>query len=192
MVKQLSGHITTILVRENIIKDEDSEIYLYGIKHILINLITFIIVGILAIVFQTLTATIFFFFGFMPIRMIAGGFHANTPMRCNVLSLVIYSINMYLIYLVQAYVSGLEFLVTGIVIIAIIIIVGPVDHKNRVLDRKEYERAKKQSRIVCLMILGLCLILYSLEANKIFIIGALMGSLTASISLIIGKIVRGG
>lgn len=191
MVKQLSSHITSFLIRENIIKDDDAEIYLYGIKHIIINFITFVIVSVLAILFHTVLATIFFFLGFIPIRIIAGGFHAKTAMRCNALSLVIYSISMYIIYLVQVHITGLAFLTIGILIFLIIFSLGPVDHKNRTLDESEYEQAKKQSRIACLSILGLCLILYLLKISNVIITGVLMGSLTASISLVIGKIVRG-
>jgi accessory gene regulator B len=193
MVKKLSNRITSYLIRKNIIEAVDAEIYQYGMKHIIINMTTLLIVSLLATVLHTWVATIFFFVGFMPIRLIAGGYHAKTPFRCNMLSLVIYSFNIIIVYSIYEYMTELITISTGVIIILIIFAFAPVDHKNRTLEVEEYQLAKKKSRITGLVITGGCILFGLLyEPDTIFITGTLMGSLTASISLIIGKIKRGG
>jgi accessory gene regulator B len=193
MVKKLSNRITSYLISKSIIEDADAEIYQYGIKHIIINITTLLIVSLLATVTHTWLATIFFFVGFMPIRLTAGGYHAKTPIRCNMLSLVIYSLNTIIIYSIYKYATELILICTGVIITIIIFVFAPVDHKNRTLEVEEYQLAKKKSRITGLVITGGCLLFELMyEPDTIFITGTLMGSLTASISLIIGKIKRGG
>lgn len=193
MVKQLSNHIVLFLVRQNIISESDTEIYEYGIKHIMINIINLCIVGMLAIYFRTWAATIGFFIGFMPIRTIAGGYHAKTPSRCNLLSFIIFNLNIYIICVISAYMTEEVYFSIGIIIILIIFVFAPVDHKNRMLSESEIRQVKKQSRIVGLVLVGSGIILFLLQiSSNTLLIGALMGSLTSAISLIIGRIVRGG
>jgi accessory gene regulator B len=193
MVKKLSDRITAYLISKNIIQEVDAEIYQYGIKHIIINMTTLLIVSLLATVLHTWVATIFFFIGFMPIRLIAGGYHANTPIRCNLLSLVIYSFNIIIIYSTYKYVTALLAISVGVFITIIIFAFAPVDHKNRTLKNEEYQLARRKSRITGLVITGGSLLFGLMyEPDTILITGTLMGSLTASISLIIGKIKRGG
>jgi accessory gene regulator B len=193
MIKQMSNRITAYLIQGNIIDEAEAEIYQYGIKHIIINMVTLIIVSLLATVGHTWIATIFFFVGFMPIRLIAGGYHAKTPLGCNILSLVIYSMNMILVYSAYVYVTDAIVISTGTIISIIIFIIAPVDHKNRTLEAREYSKAKKRCRIMGLLIISLGVIMSLLpETNHIAITGTIMGSLTASISLVIGRIIRGG
>lgn len=193
MIKQLSNHIAFFLVRQNIISESDTEIYEYGIKHIMINLINLTIVGMLASYLNTWAATIGFFIGFMPLRMIAGGYHAKTPSRCNLLSFIIFNFNIYIIYVISTYMTDMVYLSIGILIIIIVFAFSPVEHKNRLLNESEFQQAKKKSRIVGLVLVGSGVILSFLQiSNSILLIGALMGSLTSAISLIIGRIVRGG
>jgi accessory gene regulator B len=193
MIKQMSNRITAYLIQGNIIDEAEAEIYQYGIKHIIINMVTLIIVSLLATVGHTWIATIFFFVGFMPIRLIAGGYHAKTPLGCNILSLVIYSMNMILVYSAYVYVTDAIVISTGTIISIIIFIIAPVDHKNRTLEAREYSIVKKRCRIMGLLIISLGVIMSLLpETNHIAITGTIMGSLTASISLVIGRIIRGG
>ena len=88
MIKQLSNSITSFLVQENIIEYSEAEIYSYGTEQIIINLSVFIIIGLGATMFGVWPSTIFFFTGFMPLRLVAGGYHAKTPQKCNILSLL--------------------------------------------------------------------------------------------------------
>jgi len=193
MMRQFASTITSFLILENIILKDDAEIYRYGIEQILINLSTFVVVGILATITGTWIETIFFFAGLIPIRMIAGGYHSKTPQRCNVLTFFVYVVNMILITLMKSHITYPLTYTINMIIIVIIFSVAPVDHKNRELDEIELSTAKKSSRITGTIIVGFCtasLVLFGL--SNIILISTMMGAFTASVSLFIGSIVRGG
>jgi accessory gene regulator protein AgrB len=70
---------------------------------------------------------------------------------------------------------------------------APVDHINKVLEVDELLISKKKSRIIATMIFGTCIGLSMVIGPKhIIVVGTMMGALTASISLIIGSVKRGG
>lgn len=193
MVKQLSNSITSFLIQENIIENDTAEIYCYGIEQIIINMSTLIVVSLVASTFHIWSATIFFFVGFMPIRLIAGGYHAKTSQRCNMLSLMVYAVNMFLINSINNYMTSTIDLGIGIIIISSIFEFAPVDHKNRVLEDDEYTHVKIRSRLISVGMTIFCVSLALLiEPNNMITTGTMMGGLTASISIIIGSIIRGG
>lgn len=78
----MENYIINLLLTNSIIKDEDIPIYKYAIFVVFFNLICvslYLIVGILT---NKLTDTFIFLVFYAPIRVIIGGFHCKTPLRC--------------------------------------------------------------------------------------------------------------
>jgi accessory gene regulator B len=193
MVKQLAGSITSFLIRENIIRDEDAEIYQYGTEQIMINLITFVAIGTVATIIGGWIETIFILVGMVPIRATAGGFHASTQLRCNILTLTVYILNVIVIELIRGYMSKtIVIILCGIILLSLFEL-APVDHKNRELKNQDYLNAKRSSRMIGIIQSGFCIGVSMLgRPNNVIVISTMMGALTASISLIIGSVKRGG
>ena len=61
MMRQFASTITSFLIQENIIPEDDAEIYRYGTEQIFINLATFSVIGILAEMTGIWIETVFFF-----------------------------------------------------------------------------------------------------------------------------------
>jgi hypothetical protein len=62
-----------------------------------------------------------------------------------------------------------------------------------VLENEDYVRSKRQSRLIALVLIGSCMgMAWIQKINQIIMLRILMGALTASISLVVGSIVRGG
>jgi accessory gene regulator B len=193
MMRQFAKAITSFLIQENIIPKDEVEIYRYGTEQILINLMTFVVIGILATITGTWIETIFFFAGLIPIRMIAGGYHSKTSQRCNVLTFFVYAVNMILISLMKSHITHPLMYTINMILLVTIFRFAPVDHKNRVLNGLELSKAKKSSRITGVVIVGFCIVssvMFGL--SNIISISTMMGAFTASVSLFIGSIVRGG
>lgn len=191
MVKQLSDNMTSFLVNEKIIKSDEKEIYKYGIKRLFISGITFIAVCIIATILHKWFATVFFFFGLMPIRAVAGGYHASTPGRCNLLSLGVYLSNIIMIDFLSENASlGLYGIVSAIILLSIFLF-APVDHKNRKLSIEEHRDSKKLSRgMAVIIVISIFLSVVAFRVNSVIATGTLMGAFSASISIIIGNYKR--
>lgn len=77
------------LVQEGIVSREDEELYSYGLRQswlFLMNISTALVIGWLM---DALTACILFMVCYVPLRRMAGGYHARTPFRCYLLGIVL-------------------------------------------------------------------------------------------------------
>ena len=193
MIKQLADSIASFLVHENVIENNDVDIYSYGAEQVLINFTTFLTVAIISSVFDIWVEAILFFIGLMPIRLVAGGYHANTPQRCNVLSLFVFIVNMLFIDLLEMFMTKEIVLAICFLILRMVFSYAPVDHKNRVLEAEDYIQAKRYSRYIVLVLVGICIgMAWVFENNLIIPLSIIMGALTASISLVLGHNIRKG
>ncbi len=175
-------------MQKNIISIEDQEIYRYGTEQILINLTTFTVLAIIATSIKGWHETIFFLIGIVPIRVVAGGYHANTPEKCNVLTILVYLFNMLIIHFIKKYMSFVLVIFFLSIMIVSVFIFAPVDHKNKVLTQDEGIKAKKNSRIISIILAIACLaIAVVYEPKNNILISTMMGAMTASVSLIIGN-----
>lgn len=193
MIKQFAGTITSFLIHDYIIKEEDREIYQYGTEQIIINLIALAVVCIIAFSTNSWKQVIFWLSGMLPIRVVAGGYHASTPVRCNLLTVTIFLLNMIVINVLKKHMIPIILRCFICIIFISIMFFAPVDHKNKVLEQNEYLIAKRKSRIMGIAIVVLCLALsIILGVRNVILTSTIMGAFTASVSLIIGSIKRGG
>ncbi len=90
--KIMDKYFTTILdflEKNNSIKNNKRDIYEYGYELLISTLITIITIIFLGLLSGKLLSTIIFLFYFMPIRTVAGGYHAKTHVKCLILSNII-------------------------------------------------------------------------------------------------------
>lgn len=74
--------IVNVLIKNDIIKPSDKDIYNYGLFVILFNFICFITIILLGILFNQLNFTLAFLFFYTPYRIFMGGFHCKSPNKC--------------------------------------------------------------------------------------------------------------
>lgn len=81
--------ITNYFVVNELIKDEDKEIYAYGLHQgllILLNIATTILIGFM---FRAVWESILFMIVYTPLRTYGGGYHAKSEVRCYLFSIVL-------------------------------------------------------------------------------------------------------
>ncbi len=193
MIKKIAVDITSFLVEEKIIVDGDREVYQFGIEQILINLSTLAVIGIISLSMFSLEQALFWMFGMLPIRAVAGGYHARTPFKCNVLTITVFILNMFIIGILTRYMTTYLSISILLIIHLGLVFFAPVDHINKVLDENETIIAKKKSRLIGITLLITCAVLICIfGAKNIYSISIMMGALSATISLVIGSYKRGG
>lgn len=128
------------------IQDEEYEIYVFGLKQLLISIVNFLTVLLLGLLLQNVIQTCIYVVAFMIIRSYSGGYHASTPLRCYILT----TITNIIILSVIKYVHSEIFIllcveaVSGCVILAL----SPVSVVNRPLDNIEYIYYRKKSIMI--------------------------------------------
>jgi accessory gene regulator B len=121
------------MTANKIITADDEDICQYGIQQLFTMTINMICTIILGVVYGLLVESVLIVAFYIPLRSYAGGFHAKTPIRCFVYSLIM----MFLLL------SVIKFLAFGNAICFIIIImssilifyISPVPDKNKPLKK---------------------------------------------------------
>lgn len=185
MFSAISESITKKLEEAHAIKSEDREIYLYGVKQgltILLNLITICAIGIVS---KMLWQSILFMAAYIPLRSFAGGYHAKTPLRCyiySIIMLILVSVGMkYLLFVDMVY-----YVILAISAL-IIFVLSPVEDKNKPLDKIEIKVYRKRLLLIMLIELIICVVFKALDINKLFI-SIVYALFVMSIVLLIGII----
>lgn len=94
MLNRIAQRYATFLLNRNIIKQEGVEVQIYGLLAILIHLLNYGAVLILASLSNSFVETTVFFLFYIPVRNIAGGWHASTPLRCGVCGIIMWAMTI--------------------------------------------------------------------------------------------------
>ncbi len=182
---RLSSKIGNNLVHSNVVKEEDAEIYIYGINQILSSVVNVSSALIIGFVFGVFLEVAVFMAAYIPLRSFAGGYHAKTPLRCyifSVIMLVVVSIGMKHLFLAD-WVYYVTFAAAALVILAL----SPVEDKNKPLDETEHKIYKRRTVLIAALELVVALLLKLLISNNLFI--AIVYSFAVlSLMLIAGKV----
>lgn len=87
-MEKIGSKFIEFFVSNDFIKNEDKEIYKYALNIILSSLIHIATVMILGLCFNLLIESLVYYFAFIIIRKFAGGYHAKTPTRCYIVSII--------------------------------------------------------------------------------------------------------
>lgn len=167
LLAKLSQRIGDDLVRSNVIEAEDAEIYIYGINQILVSVLNVSSALIIGLIFGTLLEIAVFMAAYIPLRSFAGGYHAKTPLRCyifSVIMLIIVSIGLkYLHIEMWGYYAVL------LAAVLIVFVLSPIEDKNKPLDDLEYKVYKKRAIIIAVIELVISVLFKLTGLDNLFI-----------------------
>lgn len=157
MIQKLSQQITVFLLHKNAIEEHDKSIYTYGMEIIIAGFISIVSVLLISFILRIPLVGIGFLAIFIPLRMYAGGYHANTYLTCNILFVFVFLLSIFL-YLNCIALDMIEYSFVFLIIAFIIISFrAPVENSNKTISYKK----KKEYRLVSL-IFSFALMLISL------------------------------
>lgn len=83
MINRLSMWLANKLVKERIITENYFEVYKYGIEITISSIIGFLLTLLIGIMLKNTICSIVFYITFVCLRMLTGGFHATSNLKCN-------------------------------------------------------------------------------------------------------------
>lgn len=192
--KRVSFFLTDFFVKNNFIPKEKKDIYTYGFELLTSSVVYALIFLFCALITSTLYVSIIFFLGFYLVRKFCGGYHANTYVKCNLISIFSHLIAIALILWFPNSHIPLFNILTLFVCAFIILLFAPVDHKNKRFIKNEYRIFKIKSCIYSCIILILAVlntirIPLTVTFDK-YIFAYSIGTLSATISMICARIVN--
>lgn len=185
MFAKIAERITENMEDNHIIKHDDRELYVYGFNqglNILLNLITTLVVGVL---FHNILELAIFIAAYIPLRSFAGGYHAKTPVRCYIFSIIL----ILAFSLVMKYVHFTIFICSIMIVVssAVILCLAPVEDKNKPLDKEEQRVYRKRTYLIWAIELVALIICRCLQQIAPAVCLA-MTFLVMAVMLILGKL----
>lgn len=163
MIDRICCYVTDCLIEGNIVKEEERHLYYYcieGFIEVVGNLLITLIIGA---VLGRLLETIIFLCVFVPLRSLGGGYHVKDGNLCFVLSIALFMAVM----LSAAYSQGdfmMEFSKKSFIVSLIcILVLSPVDSKNKRLDAKKKKKLKIAVSLIAVLISCIFCLLLELE-----------------------------
>lgn len=183
----MTERITDILVSNEIITEENRNLYTYGLQQgllMILNVATFLGIGI---VLNMVWESIIFLLTFVPLRSNAGGYHAKTQLRCYLYSVAMITVTLITIKVVPW--TGIICMFLILVAGTIIFFLAPVEAVNKPLSQVEKAAYKKRTRVSLGLFIFLVL-LFCYMGQLVISICILMGIVVSSIMLVLGRVLN--
>lgn len=145
MIGQLSDKLTLALIRRGQIDADERELYAYGFFILLSDLFFGIIACLIGAVCGVILEAILFYIAFRCIRQYAGGYHAKTETRCQVLSSLAILLAVLAVKAMEAF--SLPWLSVPLAAIGTVCVLcfAPLDTPQKPLDPAEHKQFRKIS-----------------------------------------------
>lgn len=185
MLERLSEKFAGKLISAGIISETDADVYVYGffqLAMMLLNIITTLLLGVL---FQFLIPCILLNLSYIPLRMNAGGHHADSPMKCYINSTIMIAALLAVIKwipihpAISAVLLALSWIVTWIL--------APVEAENNPWDDTEKLVYRRRTKVI--FVIEAIIFAISLFFLKNWVSETIMlGIFTESLILLIGAL----
>lgn len=155
------------LIANQIISQEEEEIYEFGLESLILKFIHCISYLCIGIYLNQLPELIIIAFVLIPLRRSAGGYHARTRMGCYIFSCIYIFSTLLILQAIQS-----EFIWWMILVISdvIIILMSPADNENKKLDTNEIEYYSKKVRLILICVNMICVLLSVLHLSQIEVV----------------------
>jgi len=149
-MEKFSSKLIEFFVSNDLIKNEDKELYEYAVNIILSSLIHIATVMIIGLCFNLFIESLVFYFSFIAIRKFAGGYHAKTPVRCYAFSVISSIIVLCLIKLSNSvcFIFTYVLIVLELFSVVLILLISPLDTENNPLNSREKKSYKMLAALI--------------------------------------------
>lgn len=186
MIQKLSSVCAKNIISLGKVHNINEAVLRYGCELILTSIIGLLIMVGLSMLIGYPLAWVFFVMGFAPLRTTAGGYHADSHIRCYTVTSVMFLMGVLTVYEIRW--SHFTYLAVSLFTAIMVGFLAPVEAMNKPLSAKRYRLNRNRSLILifinCVIaVIFAMLELVSEEANMYY-----AGIFFASTSLVMGKI----
>lgn len=154
MLERIADSIAVLFLKKNIINEDELPVYQYGMQVLICNIAGMLTVLIVGILISRLVESIIFITIYATLRIYTGGYHARTPLVCNIVFLGTYLVTVMLEALkVNNSVVWIMYLLSCLIILRF----SPIENVNKELDEKDKEIYRNKSLIISTLLLMILL-----------------------------------
>lgn len=186
------SRILNLLVSSNVIKNDSDELdyYRYGIEISISSILNIVLILILGAITRHFYESVVFLTVFITMRSFAGGFHANTYVRCNLIMCISFLAQTALYELLKEKISVQPAVIIAAVFSAVIIFFSPVENPNKTITLIQKKRFRVISIVLWILfaVIGVILI-----HNQIYVgVTVILTMALVSIMIVAAKVKERG
>lgn len=192
MISKLSERLAEKMLSSGTISDEEKELYIYGLFMLLSHLMFFVIACLFGMIINCILESILFYFAFQIIRKYAGGYHASTETRCEIMSTLSIVACIVVIRLSKTYDFQTALLVISTISAVCIFVLCPLDTPEKPLSENEFKYFRKISWLILSVISLVVIISYFVRLKwlQIFFAPCCLSLILECILIVAGKLKR--
>ena len=164
ITKKISDRFARSLVESKQISPEYEEAYSYCVDFVLDLLVfnlSLLLIGGLVHNFYT---ALVYIISLTPLKMVAGGAHANSRLMCSVISYTSFGLIVFISCIIS---PNLYFMIPAFLIsVVFIVFLSPVEHKNKRFDKEGKKKLKKLSIVFSIILTIAFFVLLKLSLLK--------------------------
>lgn len=181
----LAKKLTTYLLQQNAIEEKEQELYQFGFQSGLEMMSCYLISLAAAAYLHRIPEYLLFSAVFIPIRSYAGGLHLEKFIHCFVCSCL--SIIAVILLSDRLELSPIVSTESILIMLLILFILRPVDHKNRPVDEDEQHDFSHKLRFAILGIGVLTIVLFIMGRSH-YLTLVMLTLASAIISMVLGRL----
>ena len=187
MIDKLSESAAVYFLKNDIIEEKDTDVYIYGLKLIISSLLGVSIILFSGIILERFMDSIIFLICFMLLRQYSGGYHANSYFKCNLYFISIFLMTECAVIFTPENFRGVLSFVMFCTSFIILLKFAPVDNKYKRLSNPHKKKNKRVSIIIFEVFLAVALLLKITIGNYYYNIAATISSVALLIIIQILK-----
>ena len=186
--KKLSSRISDVLVMGGIIKDTDRDKCSYGIDIMFSSVMQLLLILIISVFIGNIVETLLFFLMFIPLRIYAGGYHADSRGRCFIILVCVYIIFCFLVEIESERLYAVMICVGLVFSMFMVLITAPVLHSRKHLTKNEINVFRKIAILICCSETIIVLVgMFTVGPNK-YVLSCECGQIAVSLSMLLACI----
>lgn len=178
-----SKKMASILYENKTINEDEKEFVEYGLEVFFSSMLEIFSILINSAFVGNFLETLIFFVSFVPLRIYAGGFHADTKLGCFFVSLIVYA--AFSIFLFNIDVNAYEGVIISSVLTNTIMVFfkAPIIHKNKNRTDNEIKTYRKIALLISLAECIICLVCFYTNINSSLVLSGSLGIFAVTFSM---------
>ena len=171
-------------IKSGCLKESEKDIYIYAYTILIEECINVFVAFMIGLFMGRTKLILFFLCAYIPLRRFAGGYHAERSLSCGIVStLIIVLLCLFENFDVFALIPNRYLFLSGVQFF--VLIVAPIDSKNKKLSSDEKRDYRKKTRVILLLQVLMILVAILLKKRNLAL-GFIFSHIVLSGMLLLG------